>query len=958
MTKMATTLLLRSSLAVLALWSPSGALAQAGPVEGNVPPREDGVTSEEEEPRTVADSAGQDGEEVIVTGSRIGRTNLTSTSPVAILGRDDIVLDRALNSEDVVNELPQLTGSFGAVSNGADARGAATLDLRGLGQNRTLVLIDGTRAVPFGFRNSVDINSIPAPLIQRVEVLTGGASAIYGADAVAGVVNFILRDDFEGAEASAIYNVSERGDGINYGANLTVGTSLGGRGNVSAYVGYSERKGLRKGDRAFASPERNDLGIITTRPGGGTFTRTDNASVFTVGGAASPRLSFTDAGALTATAQVGEFSAVESLIQPLQRLTGAAFFNLDVTDAVEVYGRATAVYSETTDRLPPANAAVQVLVGRDNPFLTPALRTALEGSFNRTRAGALGGTDAVLLSASRSFTELGNRGFDTERTAFQVQAGVRGDLFANVRWDAYAQYGRTDDETEILGEGILARISQAANATVNASGQAVCVDPSGGCVPVNLFGPGAITPQAAAFIAQPLSQARDRDQLVVAAGIAGDSGGLFELPAGPVDFAVGVEYREETGDVSFDSAIQNGLTINQGRRPNFGGGFDVKEVFGEIRVPILRDVPFFQRLDAEAAYRLSDYSQTGTVDAYKLGANWALADALRIRGAYQTVVRAPNIGELFGAPGSVPLQGRAVDPCANPATSGASVEVCRATGAPAAPFTQDLTGALFLFGGNADLEAEEGRTYTIGAVLTPPFLRGVSLTADYYNIRIDNAIGAVLPQATLDTCYVITQDAANPFCARIARGPNGQLTAVDSSDVNVALLQVEGIDIGARAGLDLPGGVAFERLNLDYAGDVVLGQKQRNGAAAQTVECAGRFGGTCGLETRRALPKYRHRVTAALAGEGLTVRTTWRMLGSVRDDSPSAFTVERIGSQHYIDLAAAYDVGENLSLVFGVENLFDEDPPIVGTNQADANTFPASYDVIGRRFGVSVTVRN
>lgn len=436
--------------------------------------------------------------------------------------------------------------------------------------------------------------------------------------------------------------------------------------------------------------------------------------------------------------------------------------------------------------------------------------------------------------------------------------------------------------------------------------------------------------------------------------LSGDTGGFFTLPAGPIDFALGAEYRDENGTVFFDDTINNGQSINQGRRPDFGGGFDVKELFGEVRVPILADVPFFDRVDFEAAYRVSDYSTAGTVEAYKLGGNWALDDNLRVRGAYQTVVRAPNIGELFGAPGSVGLAGRANDPCANPATSGASVEVCRATGAPAAPFVQDLTGALFVFGGSPDLQPEEGRTITVGGVLTPTFLPGFSLTADYYDIRIDNAIGAVLPQATLDTCYVIVADATNPFCGRISRGANGQLTAVDSSDVNVALLRVEGVDIGARYAFPL----GADRLTLDYRGDIVIGQSQKNGAAATTIECAGRFGATCGLETRRALPKYRHRVNAGYAMDnGFTLRGTWRMLGSVKDDSPSVFAVERIGDQQYFDLAAAYDVDDSFTFVVGVDNLFDRKPPIVGTNQADANTFPASYDVIGRRFGVSVTIR-
>lgn len=909
------------------------------------------------QPQTTApdadDIAGEPNEQIVVTGSRIGRTNLTSTSPVATLGREDIVLDTALNIENVLNELPQFTGSLSAVSNGNDARGASTLDLRGLGQNRTLVLLNGTRAVPFGFRNSVDVASIPAPLIERVEVLTGGASAVYGADAVAGVVNFILRRDFEGVEAAATANISEEGDAQSYGANITVGTNFGGgRGNISAYLGWSEREALFKRDRDFASPERNDAGIITARPAGGTFTRSDNASVFNFGGTLQPRFAFTDAGALTPVAQFSEFSGGESLIQPQERLTGALFFHFEASDAFELYGRAMASRIETQDYLVPPNASVTFLVQRDNPFITPQLAQVLAPAFNRTRTGALGGTDAFQATVVRSFPELGVRGFDTERVSYQGQLGVRGALTPNVRWDAYVQYGKTEEDTLLLGEGIVGRLRQGVNVTRDASGRPVCVDPSNGCVPINLFGPGSLSPEAVAFVREDLEQGRDRDQLVAAVALTGDTGDFFSLPAGAVDFALGAEYREETGEVFFDPEINQGLAFGAGTRPNFGGGYDVKEAFAEVRVPILADRPFFERLDVEAAYRVSDYSTAGTVEAWKLGGNWALSPSLRIRGAYQTVVRAPNIGELFGAPGSIALNVN--DPCQNPAASGASAEVCRATGAPAAPYTQDLTGALFLFGGNPDLQPEEGRTYTIGAVLTPEFLPGFSLTGDYYDIRIDNAIGAVLPQATLDTCYVITQDAANPFCARVIRGADGQIDAVDSSDVNVALLQVRGVDIGARYGFDAGGG----RASLEYMGDIVITQKQKNGEAAATIECAGRFGATCGLEFRRALPKYRHRVTAGWRDDDLSLRATWRMLGPVKDDSPTVFAVERIGAQHYFDLAASFDATEAFTFVVGVENLFDRKPPIAGTNAADANTFPASYDVIGRRFGLSVIMRH
>ncbi len=303
--------------------------------------------------------------DIVVTGSRIARPGLTSISPVATLGREEIELDRAVNIETVLTELPQFTGSFSGVSNGSGSRGAATADLRGLGQNRTLVLIDGTRGTPFGFRNSVDLNSVPASLVERVEVLTGGAAAVYGADAVAGVVNFIMRDDFKGVEATALYNSSERGDATSYGANVAVGTDLGDGGNVTAYLGWSERKPLFKSARGFASPERNDAGIITARPLGGSFRRSDSAPVFNLSGvggsAASSTFAFTDAGVLQGPATTSVLSPLETLIIGQKRFNAATFFHHDLTSGIELYGRAMFVRSESLDSLPPATVATNVL---------------------------------------------------------------------------------------------------------------------------------------------------------------------------------------------------------------------------------------------------------------------------------------------------------------------------------------------------------------------------------------------------------------------------------------------------------------------------------------------------------------------------------------------------------------------------------------------------------------------
>lgn len=939
---------LRKSLVSISVLS----FALAGPVAAQVAPA--GAAPSQAEQDT-ADAGEEDA--ITVTGSRLQAPGLTAISPVSSVDAKAIALDRAVNIESVLNRLPQFAGSFGGVSNGADSRGAATADLRGLGQNRTLVLIDGTRGAPFGFRNSVDLNSIPAPLVERVDVLTGGAAAVYGSDAVAGVVNFILRKDMDGFRANVVSNFTERGEGITRGVDLTFGKNLGTRGNISGYIGYSERDPLFKSDRSFAAPERTDTGVTTARPLGGFFRRSDSANVFNLtgigGAAAGNTFGFTDAGALSPVATSSVLSGTESLLMAQQRVNADLFWNYDLTDDIELYGRGMYSWTQTRDALPPANIATNVLIRRDNPYLTPQLQSILAGSFNRTNAGALGGSDAVLLTVTRSLGELGSRVTETTRDTGQGQLGLRGKA-AGVRWDAYVQYGISDERSPIYGEGVLTRFQQAANAVAGTGGAALCADTSNGCVPANIFGPGAIDPAAASFIGEVVDQGRRREQWVGGVTLSADTGSFLTLPGGPIALLVGAEYRDEHGRNTYDEVAQLGQTFNQGTRVDFTGGYDVKDVFGEVRAPLLADRPFFHALNFEGAYRYSDYSTSGGVEAWKLGGDWAPVRDLRIRGSYQQVVRAPNIGELFGATSSITLVGRAVDPCANPAVSGASVEVCTASGAPAGGFTQDLSNALFIFGGRSTIQPETGKTWTIGTVLTPTFVPGLTLSADYYNITIDNAVGAVLPQATLDTCFVIVRDINNLFCQQVRRQPNGQLASVDSSDINVARLQSRGIDIVGDYNVDLGGA----QLGLSYAASVVLSQRQQNGATAPVVECAGRFGATCGLEVRRALPRYRHRTDASIGKDGISLRGTWRLEGAVQDDTPATvYTVERIGTQHYFDLALSIDVAEQATFIVGVDNLLDRQPPLAFGNAADANTFPQSYDVLGRRFGASFTVR-
>ena len=875
-------------------------------------------------------------EEVVVTGSRLKNANLVGTSPVSTISSEDIKFEGALNSEEFLAELPQVSAGIGATNTGNDSFGAAVVDLRNLGQNRTLVLINGTRGAPFSFRNSVDINSIPAALVKRVEVLTGSASVVYGADAVAGVVNFIMNDDFEGLQATATYEASEKGGANQYGANVAFGGKINDRGNISGSIGYTKRDELLAGDRAFSTSIYNDGGLSTQNPAGGNFS------------SAAGDFSFTDAGAFTTDSQAGDFNAGNTMIMPMERIDGSVFFNYEVSDSVEAYGRAMFSNSRLNSSLNPISYSGSFTVQDDNPYLTADILGQL----------AFDADGETTLSVKRTLAEFGHITRDTTRTNFQTQFGLRGDLTSNISWDSYVQYGRSDEQHIIGGEGIKARLAQAANATVDANGNAVCADTSNGCAPVNLFGAGTISQEAMDFIMVPMTRDRSREQLVAAAVLSGDTTDMFELPAGAVSWVAGVEYRDEKANEINDGLLMTGQSFTQGQRSGVDGGFDVKEIYGEVSVPLLKDLPFIEHLSVEGAYRHSDYSTAGGKNAWKLGANWKANDDIRFRGSYQSVVRAPNVGELYGAISGIPLSiftndtntGRLVDPCSDPATTGADTAQCAAFGAPVAPYITDVGDAQFIYGGNPELKPETGKTLTLGAVVTPSAVPGLTLSVDYYDITVDGGLYVIFPWDAVDSCYITDPSANNPLCALVPRGDNGQINLGDVTDKNVSSFKVKGFDLAAKYSFDLSDSMPGNAVDLSYMATIVTGQSKQNSQFTDVIDCKGSFSSACKIDSR-IQAAYRHNVTATWRADNVDVQLGWQAIGKVTDGDQS------IGAQHYLDLAALYSVNDSVQVRAGIDNLLGKKPVIAGSNQEAFNTFPASYDVIGRTFGLSVTLK-
>lgn len=880
-----------------------------------------GVSAEE---AATADDQG----DIVVTGTRITSAGLSSTSPISALQGEQIQLQRAVTVEDFSVKIPQLAGGVNSTSVGSDAFGAQTLDLRSLGQNRTLVLINGTRAIPFSFRNSVDVNSIPAPLLKRVDVLTGGAAAVYGADAVAGVVNFIIDDEFDGVEANGNYR-AVAGGGSQYSGNLLGGVKLGDRGSIVGYVEYTERDQLLAGRRSYTRRG------AATLPIGGNFTDVASGRTF----------SFTDTGAFTLTPQTTDYTPSFLLVQPLRRVNADAFFKYELTDGIEAYGRV--LYSNVRTRggtrsgqNPPTTGAagINVQISQTNPFLTPEARAQL--TFVNGFAN---------VNVRRSLGELGPTFAENDRETWQGQLGFRGQFTPAIGWNAYYQYGQSSESITVKGDGTRSAFAGLANTT-------------------DIFGPdGNFTSLLKDFNFGD----RRRRQQVGSAYVAGDTGDFFNGWAGPFGFTLGYEYRKETGRFVYGADL--GTSFNQGTEapPTVPPFVRVHEVFGELVVPLLSDLPLVQKLTAEGAYRRSWYAKSVGPDRHydtdKLGLNWIVSDDLRLRGTRQTVIRDANIGEFANPVFSIPFANLvtvarlfpryAGDPCA---LGTGNAEQCTRQGYKGTYNSRDplnLTGGYF-FGGNADIRAERGKTYTAGGVLTPRFLRGLNLAVDYYNIKITDAVGQIQPVDAITSCYITDPSANNPLCAAVTRDPvTGRILNAFVDDRNLASIKQEGVDVDLNYGFAPPGGLPGRRITLGYQASFVTAYSIQRNAALTPVNCKGAYGARCSSDLVTLVsPDYRHRATFTWDSEPLTVQFGWKRIGEVRDSAVGSTQVIEPFDYFDLNIAIRPTPIRGLTIAFGVDNLFDKKPPLP-TNAGAFNTYPDTYDVLGRNFGLSVTLR-
>lgn len=946
-------------------------------------------------------------ETVVITGSRISNANLTSSSSVSVLDGDEVDVRGVTRVEDLLSTLPQVGSGDGSTSGVGGAQ--ATVNLRGLGANRTLVLVDGKR-LPYGSPINVaaDLNQIPSQLIDRVEVLTGGATAVYGSDAVAGVVNFIMKRDFDGLEVDVqggIFQASNNNsniervladfnqpdpdsifDGEAGDFNIVAGRNFDdGRGNITAYYGYSKDNEVRWEDRDFTSCP---FGV---RDGGEDFSCSGSGSQ-----PRNTRYSRTGADGfnLVVDETTGElrnfdgstdafnFALGNYLQRPRERSTYGAFVRYDVTDNVEFFMD----FSVADNRTEAQIAAGGLTLGRtssincDNPLLSAAqlARFCDAGSVFVDNDGV---TRAPLRIGRRNldFARVNNFELKTQR----VVGGIRGEILDGIDYELFAQRSMVDYTELLLNDVSTSRVTLAIDVVSDpVTGNPICrsvltgEDPN--CIPFDVFSPNGITEAASNYVTVPTLRVGDTEQTVVGGTLAGNSdrwGFSSPFAADGIGAVVGFEYRKDSLSLRPDSS-----DTGTSQRVAVAGEVPVVELFTEVQAPIIQNKPFAEELTLSAAYRYSDYYDTsGGQDTYSFGASWRPVSDVRVRAQYQRATRSPNPIELFSPQefgrDTLSTQPNGLrDPCAGDfdATSVTpepfrSLADCAQTGVTSAQYGTilDSTGNIDTFvGGSPDLEPEISNTWTGGVVFEPSAVPGFVASVDYFSIEVDGFIGSVDPSEALGQC-LDSGDAS--FCNLISRDSAGTLFLIPGEAfirgtlINTGVLKTSGFDVSASYGFDLDrfGWATGGDVKLGYAATFLSELTSQSLPGSAEIDCAGFHGAACD----NPAPDYRHRASIGWVRGDLAATLSWRYISAVDQFSSSPTAVNQLDATSYFDVAANYQISEKFRVRGGINNAFDQDPPLTslagfggGEGAGRGNSYPQVYDAQGRYIFVGATL--
>ncbi|HSN54332.1 MAG TPA: TonB-dependent receptor [Candidatus Sulfomarinibacteraceae bacterium] len=947
--------------------------------------------------------------EVTVTGSLIPRSDLTALSPVSVLEPEEITYSGVIRVEDLMTQMPQVfQAQNSTISNGAS--GTATVALRNLGSVRTLVLINGKR-MPSGdaWATAPDLNFIPAMLIKRVDVLTGGASSVYGADAVAGVVNFVLDNEFEGVRASVNWmgyqhdndnqfaQAANRAagydpptgssiDGDQYNVNVAMGGKFAdGKGHGTFYVDFRNIDALTKAERDYTNcawargPEGPRCSGSGTIPAGrflifgpdpdytflGDYVLNENSNVL------RPR-----------AGDVYNYGPVNYMQRPDERWTSGGFVNYEFNEHFEAYGEIMFMDNYSDAQIAQSgNFGNTTVINCDNPMLSDEQRDILcQPDAVYIDPQGIPRSNVTILRRS---IETGPRTSILRHTSWRIVTGLRGDISDAWSYDIYGLYAEVSSPQEYVGDLSVTRMIDALDVIGDPNDPSTWTCRSGneGCAPWNLFvnngqqiadNPAlGVTQEAADYVALNMVLSSGTKTQLLNGTLTGDLeeyGLMFPSASEGIQVAVGAEYRKEWLYVHPDDNWENGNGSGQGGPTvRVDGEYSVTEGFVEALVPIVQDAPAFRDLSLELGYRYSDYSTSNDgFNNYKVLAAWAPTEAFKFRLGYNRATRAPNVRELF-EPQGLGLGG-SDDPCAGPDPA-FSFEQCARTGVTAAQYGNILRNPAdqynSLDGGNPLLAPEQADTYTIGVVITPPSIRGLQATLDYYDIEITDTIGSLDPDSIIITCL----NTGDPLlCSLINRDRAGTLWLfqegfTESTNQNLGSLYSEGIDLtfGWLIGL---GDAGF--LNTSLLGTYTIASRYAD--PLQDYDCVGYYGNICGIPT----PEWRHRARISWETNFNMVFTLgWRYNGEVLIDAaspdddlavPSQIESWRINGGYkndawnLFDLAWVWNIAKSYQFVLGVNNIFDKEPPLgAGLNDNDYGPgFYGFYDPYGRTLHASM----
>ncbi|NRB22695.1 TonB-dependent receptor [Shewanella sp.] len=847
-------------------------------------------------------------ERIQVTGSKIKRTDMEAASPVSIITAADISASGITNIENLLQRMSFSAGSAGNATNAywtSGGYGTAQVNLRGLGIKRTLVLLNGRRVVGggTGANSSVDLNMIPTSMIERIEVLKDGASAIYGADAVAGVVNIITKKEFDGAELDVKVGMTDKGDGENHDISLTIGGEFD-KGNSVFNISYSKTSAIRQSDRIDCAKYGTKQGTFecfgsSTSEGGRALLADGSQVQFNQ----DPD---TDAngnnyGDYDASIHSFEWIPYLNAVSPMERINLSNFTNYNINDSLQLYVEAS--YS---------NRRGEQIVTPRNGF--KGIKVDADFKYNPT------GQDVEF--QKRRNTELGAPFFFQETNTFRVVTGLQGFLDNGWEWDISYNYGRntgTDGWTFDIDPDKAAQ-------TLNDS---ICTyDNSNGIPCGDWFGKDELSQDVIDYVKYRREGTGGNEMRVFSASL---NGYLLDMPAGELGFAIGAENRSEKGWRNPDSTV-----LNNGLEDAISGSYDVNEVFAELSVPLISDVYLAESVALELAARYSDYSTVGAETTYKLGLTWKVNDELMVRGVVSTAFRAPVITELFGGTNGENL--RTIDPCEN--ATGNIATNCLADGVPA-NFEQDGTTILTSVGGNPELGAETADTTTLGLVWQPSYVEGLSATVDYFNIEIEDAITSVNGSDTLKLCY--ENPVANAkFCDTFSRHPvTNQVDELNQRPVNAAVEKVSGIDFNTAYTFTLFGLDSSANLDITH----LLTHESTPFSGEETIDKVGYI-----TEDQGSYTEWRGNLSYSVMTDDWSATYSLRYIGAAddvngSDNDPLGKSVDAVT---YSDVSASYYYSEALRFTLGVDNIFDKKAPYL-TSWNDANTDVMTYDLVGRR---------